>query len=149
VLTEHIEDLASVRSTYQKVFATEAGYRGLKASWHDGLLDTINACVCIMGKGTYERDEFPLFMKGIDAIKGHIFDGRYSGEIAAIQACTVMHMAAALLVDSPRLEPIVNVDDYRNASIDDARLGKLSYIRKLDLRGYARLVEAIRLLGNA
>jgi hypothetical protein len=100
-------------------------------------------------KGTYERDEFPLFMKGIDVIKGHIFDGRYSGEIAAIQACTVMHMAAALLVGPPRLEPIINVGDYRNATIDDARLGKLSYIRKLDLRGYARLVEAVKLLGNA
>lgn len=99
-----------------------------------------------MGKGTYDGDEFPLFMKGINAIKGHIFDGKYSGEVAASQACKAMYLAASLLAGRQCLEPIASVDDYRSMSISNERYAKLSYIRKLDLGAYAYLIETIKLL---
>jgi hypothetical protein len=149
VLVECIDDLAPVRSTYQRAFTAETKYRALDAVWQDGLIDTIKACVCIMGKGTYDTDEFPLFMRGIDAIKSHVFDGKYSGEVAVVQACAVMYLAASLLVGSPRLEPITNIENYRKVTIDDPRLNRLAYIRKLDLRAYAHLVEAIKLCSNS
>lgn len=146
MLADSINNLADVRSTYQRAFVAEAGYRGLNADWHDGLTDTIRACVCIMGKGKYDPDEFSLFAKGIDAIKGHIFSGRYSGEIAAVQACKVMYLAACLFVEAPKFRTIPSIEDYQDIAITDNRFVKLSYIRKLDLEAYAYLIEAIKLI---
>jgi hypothetical protein len=146
-LFSSIEDLVTVASAYKQAFAAESGYRGLDSDWRDGLADTIRACICIMGKGTYDSEEFPLLMRGINAIKGHIFDGKYSGEVAASQACMVMYLAASLLANGQRIEPIASFNEYRSMSVPDERYAKLSYIRKLDLQAYAYLVEAIKLLG--
>jgi hypothetical protein len=145
-LFDLVDDLSVVASAYKRAFAAEASYRSLEADWRDGLTDTIRACVCIMGKETCDANEFSLFMRGIGAIKGHIFDGKYSGEVAIAQACKVMYLAASLLAGKPQLEPIPNVDDYRSLNISDKRYVKLSYIRKLDLNAYSYLVEAINLL---
>jgi len=97
-------DIAETKKTYQRVYLAEASYRGIEGNWEDGLRDTIRACACIAGRGAYDADEFRLFMQGIDAIRGHIFDEKYSGEIAASQACKVMYLASCLLSDTPTLK---------------------------------------------
>ena len=50
------------------------------------LRDTIRAAACIIGKGSVDKEEYPLYLRGIQALDSHVMDQRYSGEIAAHQA---------------------------------------------------------------
>ena len=66
--------------------AEELAYRGLELRGEDVLRDTIRAAACIIGKGSVDKEEYPLYLRGIQALDSHVIDQRYSGEIAANQA---------------------------------------------------------------
>ena len=49
-LFQEMDDFQTVSSVYREVVQIEMGYRGLDCSVSDVLLDTIQSCICIMGR---------------------------------------------------------------------------------------------------
>lgn len=66
-------------------------------------------------------------------------------EMAAIQACSVMYMAACILKNKEFVK-IEKPEDYLKDSISKSKYKNLAYIKKLKLEAYGYLVEAVRLL---
>lgn len=139
-LMDSCKDLTAVKETYQSIAAQEIAY-------HDVLRDTIEAAICIIGRGSVvAKEDYPVYKKGITALSSHIFSGKYTGDMAAFQACKVFYLAACLLTDQNTLINVVNPDDYKNQKIPLKAYKKLDYIRKMDLEAYAYLLEGTRLL---
>jgi hypothetical protein len=145
-LVEHVDNLDEVKSTYGSIVASEIEYRDLPVKAEDVLRDTINSAACIAGRGIFEKEEYPIFQKGISRIRDHIIGEKFSGEIAVRRACMVMFIAAAILSDAS-IPPILLDDEYyKSQSVPAGTYQKLSYIRKTDLTAYKYLIETLKML---
>ena len=133
-----------ITKTYYSTAKAEIEYRGKDISAADALRDTIESAACIAGRGKYgtEYEKYSAVMKNLT---NHIYDGKFSGEIAAVLACKVMYIAACVLKNKPPVK-IENPESYLGENISKSKFGKLSYLRKYNAEAFACLVEAIRLL---
>ncbi|MBR5383016.1 MAG: nucleotidyl transferase AbiEii/AbiGii toxin family protein [Clostridia bacterium] len=147
-LLREMDDYRTVASVYNRIARLEMSYRGLMLQPRDALIDTINSCLCIMGRNGIRPDEYKYFLTGINAIQGHIFSGRINGENAGMIACEVMHLAACLLTEQPGFERISSPEAYRSEVLTVKGAKKLGYIRNNDPMAYAHLIEAFRMLQN-
>jgi hypothetical protein len=145
-LTDEITNFSEVKDTYMRVVKSEIGYRGIDIRAEDALQDTINACACIISRGHIEPEEYPLYLSGISKITGHIFNIRYSGEKAAVDACKVMCLAACVLANKDEMVKIKNPEDYITEKISMKEYSKLSYIKKMKLEAFGYLVEAVKII---
>lgn len=148
-LFREIDDFQTVSSVYREVVQIEMGYRGLDCSVSDVLLDTIQSCICIMGRRGIRPDDYQNFLAGINAIQGHVFHGRINGENAGIMACEVMYLATCLLTEQTDIQRIAEVEPYRDVTLHMKGAKKISYIRNADPAAYAYLVNSFRLLEPA
>ena len=146
-LSEQIVDFQALLSTYDRAVADEIAYRDISVTRDDVLWDTIRSCACVIGKGVYDKDEFPFFLKGIRAVGGHVLSMKYSAPIAAEQAARVMRLAACLLTKRG-FAPIDEPENYLHENIGKSRYKKLSYMRNQNLEAFANIVEALRLIGE-
>lgn len=148
-LIGEMDDYPTVVAVYDKVVRTEMGYRGLELQPADVLMDTIESCICIMGRSGIRPADYQLFSAGIGAIQGHVFRGRINGENAGLIACQVMYLAACLLTGQPSFTRIENPEGYRNTVFSMQGVKRINYIRNADPMAYAYLVEALKLLQAA
>lgn len=144
-LSGYIHDYSDLSATYDRSVVSEIGYRNITATREDVLRDTIRACVCIIGKGMYDPGEFPLFVKGIHAIGGHVLSMHYTAPLAAEQACRVMYLAACLLTGRPFVE-IESPERFLKANIGKSRYRRLSYMRGQNVTAFAYIVETLGMI---
>ncbi len=144
-LSEKIDNYQNLISTYDRAVLDEIGYRDITASREDVLRDTIRSCACIIGKGIYDKDDFPLFIKGIHSIGGHVLSMKYSATIAAEQASRVMYLASCMLTGQP-FAPVENAEAYLQANIGKSQYKKLSYMRSQSPEAFAYIVESLRMI---
>ncbi len=135
-----------MKATFNAIVKQEIGYRGLKITGDAVPKDAIRAAICIIGKGVFDHEEYPLYMQGTKAISTHIFRKNYSGEIAGFQACKVICLSACVLTNQNEMVKISDPSKYMNLKLPSKRYAKLSYVRKLSPEAYAYLVEEFRLL---
>lgn len=147
-LLQKMDDYKTVAAVYDKVSRIESGYRGLESTPTDCLKDTIDSCICIMGRGSVRPDEYTYLSSGIGAIQGHIFVGRINGENAGVYASEVMYLAANLLTGQTEYECITNPDDYRDVQLKLKGIKKISSIRNTNPLAYAYMVKALQLLNE-
>lgn len=76
--------------------AEEINFRGIDEDRDSVLRDTIRAAACIIGRGHTDPEEYPMYVEGANALDSHILQGKYNGEIAAVNACQVMYLAASI-----------------------------------------------------
>ena len=143
-LFDNKENFEDIRKTYFKTSAAEIEYRGLEISPEAALMDTIDSAACIVGRGKFGT-EYPLYSAVMKSLTNHIYDGSFSGEIAAVIACKVMYIAACVLKNK---EPIIidNPNTYLDVNIGNTKYGKLSFIRKYNAEAFAYVVETVTLL---
>ena len=146
VLIQEMDDYSVVSNVYNKVAQMEAGYRGLEIQPKDSLLDTIESCLCIMGRGGIRPDEYQYFLAGINAIQGHVFNGRINGENAGMMACEIMYLAACIMTGQSAFERVTSPASYQNEVLSVQGMKKIGYIRKTDPAAYSYLVKAMHLL---
>lgn len=144
-LSEIFTNQQELWETYDRVVAEEIAFRDIDEDRDSVLRDTIRTAACIIGRGYTDPEEYPMYVDGANALDSHILQGKYNGEIAAINACQVMYLAACVLRRKP-FEKIYNPDKYIAETIGKSRYKKLSYIKKHKLKAYGYLVEAVRLL---
>ncbi len=147
-LLQEMDDYKTVVEVYDKVSRIEIGYRGIERNPSDCLIDTINSCICIMGRGSVRPEEYTFFSSGISAIQGHIFVGRVNGENAGVYASEVMYLAANILTGQTEYERISNPDDYRDEKLKLKGIKKISSIRNTNPLAYAYMVKSFMLLNK-
>ena len=92
-------------------------------------------------------EDYPLYLNGIKSIINHVFDGRFTAEIAVGKACKVMYIAACILTNT-EMKKIYDVSEYLSKTSSIPRYSKLAKIRKIEPEGYAYAVEATKLLSE-
>ncbi len=147
-LIQEMDDYKTVAEVYDKVSHIEIGYRGLEKLPSDCLKDTIDSCICIMGRGGIRPEEYMNFSSGIGAIQGHIFVGMINGENAGIYASEIMYLAANILTGQTEYVRITNADDYRDAKLTLKGIKKISSVRNTNPLAYAYMVKSLRLLNE-
>lgn len=144
-LIQEIDNYSRVRDTYNEIAKIELGYRGLNIDVDKVLRDTINSCICIMGRGALRLDEYKYYQEGIGSIRGHVFKGKVNGENAPFMACEIMYLAACLLTGQ-EFERTTDSNEYINKKFDIKGIKRINYIRNVDLYAYSYLVKALDLL---
>ncbi len=147
-LFREMDNFNEVKNTYEKIVKAELAYRGLKLSREEVLIDTINACACIIGRGSVLAEDYKYYQKGLSGIRGHIYKMKYNGEYAAFYACEVMYLAASVLTNQDKCSLIINPEKYIDSKIIIQEYNKLSYMRKVNLESYGYIVEAINMLSR-
>ncbi|MBQ9327112.1 MAG: nucleotidyl transferase AbiEii/AbiGii toxin family protein [Solobacterium sp.] len=144
-LAEQMQDQLQFRMTYDKAVAEELAFRGIGQTREDVLRDTIRACVSIISRGAFDEGDYAEYMKGIRALTDHILGRKFTPEVAAEKACSVMCLAASVLTrtDYPR---IGDPAEYARARLAGGQYKRLAYIRKRNLEAYGYLVEATKML---
>ena len=144
-LIEECDSFTDICESYRKTVASEIAYRGNCCSPELVLEDTIRTAACLISRGSINPEEYKKLMEGIKSIKTHMYRENYSGELAAIQACSVMYMAACLL-KGREFHRIEHPELYIKESISKSQYKGLAYIKKMKLEAYGYLVEAVKLL---
>ncbi len=148
-LLQEMDNYSFVSKVYSSVVQSEMGYRGLDITLSDVLLDTIESCICIMGRNGIKSDDYIHFLTGISSIQNHIFSGRFNGENAGLFACEVMYLASCLLTKQRVYERVTDPELYRNEILSMMGAKRINYIRNADLSAYAYLVKSFALLHEA
>ncbi|MDE7284167.1 MAG: nucleotidyl transferase AbiEii/AbiGii toxin family protein [Lachnospiraceae bacterium] len=144
-LIEECDNFQDIYESYMKTVESEIAYRGNGSSAEEALQDTIRTASCIISRGNNQPEEYQKLMGGIKSIRTHIYRENYSGEIAAIQACSVIYMAACIL-KKHKFSRIDKPEEYIKDSIGKSKYKSLAYIKRLKLEAYGYLVEAVKLL---
>ncbi len=142
LINEHT-DFAEVKKTYNQIVRTEIAYRNINIQAKDVLKDTIFSAACIVSKGFINPEDFTIYNRGINAIKSHIFGGRYGVERAAIEASRVMYFASCILADKDSVADISDFDKYQKSYIEYEELKNLSKVKKVYREAYAYSVAAL------
>ena len=145
-LIGEMDDYPTVVSVYRDIAQIEMGYRGMGGSVNDVLLDTIESCICIMGRNGIRTDDYQNFAAGINSIQGHIFNGRINGENAGLMACAVMYLASCILTGQSEFEKVSNPEPFRSEELTMKGTRRIRYIRNVDPMSYAYLVKSFRFL---
>ena len=146
-LSREMTNYDEVREVYKSVAVTELGYRGMDYSVNIVLRDTISSCFCIIAKGGIDKAEYTYFADGIRRIGGHIYSERFNGELAAYIACEVLYLAACMYSDAEYVV-IDNPEEYINDKLSFKGARGINYLRKVNLKSYAYVAAAVRLLGD-
>lgn len=89
-LIQEMDDFKAVAEAYDRASRIELGYRGLSITPDECLKDSIDSCICIMGRGSIRPEDYRYFPRGIGSLQGHVFSGRINGENAGRLASEVM-----------------------------------------------------------
>lgn len=146
-LLDIFEDTAKVHHTYTEIAKAELAYRGSDASVEDCLRDTFDAALCLASRGKSDAEEYPLYVKGIRDLRGHIYAENYSPEIAATRATKVMYMAACLLTGND-YERIEDAAAFAGEKLTVDKLMPLAYLRKVSAEAYAYAIKTDRLIAE-
>ena len=144
-LIREMDDYNTVLDVYDRVSRIEIGYRGLDIDPTGCLKDTIDSCICILGRGGIRQDEYKHFSTGIGSIQGHIFSGRINGENAGAYASEIMYLAACILTGQ-EYERISDPDEYRDIPMKMQGIKKISAMRNADPMAYAYMVKSFKIL---
>lgn len=134
-----------VLPTYKSIAQAEIAYRGIDVTPEDCLWDTYNSAFCIASRGKVESAEYPLYLKGVRDLRGHIYAENYSPEIAAVRAVKVMYAAMCLLTGN-EYKRVSDEKLWRDKKITHASLSSLNYLRKINLEAYAYLIQLDEIL---
>ena len=123
----------------QRIAQAEIAYRGINATTQECLWDTFDAAFCIASRGKIGAKEYPLYVKGIRDLRGHIYAENYSPEIAAVRAVRVMYLAMCLLTGNT-YKKVEDANEMSDKKLMHSELASLKYLRKVNLEAYSYLI---------
>ena len=147
-LLQNIDNLMEVKQVYRVVAEKELAYRDMHLTTNDVLSDTIKSCLCLIGRGSINKNEYSFYADGITRIRSHIFSGNFNGEKAAVYACNILYLAALLLTDKETYYETKKSTDDENVSLKMKNAKRITYIKHIDPIAYFYLTEAYQILGN-
>lgn len=140
-LFEKMESFNAVKETYRKVLKKELEYRSSDNSLNDVAEDTINACLSIISKGLFFKEDYQEYLLGIQAVGTHVISQKYNPDSALKQACRVLVLITSIKENLPDCK-VKKQDDL----ITNHFYSKLNFVKKIDLESFEYLAQAIKLL---
>ena len=142
-----MNDFTEVKDTFRAVAKTEMTYRDLDIDPNDILEDTMESCLCIIGNGRINRQEYEIYSSGIDRIQGHLFDSDLNRNITAYSACELLYLCASIYRDSTACNNMMNASEADVIDIGNSKVVKtVSYVRKANKTAGLYLREAVALM---
>lgn len=145
-LLQEMDDYQMVNEVYREVSAIELGYRGLDLNPSDCLKDTIDSCMCLIGRGRIRAEEYERFSSGIDAIGGHIYNGKINGEYAVVYASELMDFVAHLLTNKSDYSRIEDPEEFFDAELHIQGSRIIKGLKNTNPLAFAYIIRSIRLL---
>lgn len=146
-LIDEFDNYDEVYDTYMRVAMSEIGYRGLDILPNISLYDTLCTATSIATRGLIDKADYPVYLKGIRDVQGHIYYENFTAEIAAAKAPKVMYIAACIIKRKP-FERIIDGEGYLGEQITNSRLKPLRFLKKYDRLSYAYVIKTDRLIGS-
>lgn len=146
-LLDVFTDFKQIGPTYHMIAQAEIAYRGIESSCEDCLWDTFEAALSIASRGKMGKEEYPLYVKGIRELRGHIYAENYTPEIAAGRATKIMYMAVCLLSNAEYVR-VADASDFLTMAVEHQKLASLRYLKKVDPEAYAYVIKTDRLLAE-
>ncbi|MDO5573664.1 MAG: nucleotidyl transferase AbiEii/AbiGii toxin family protein [bacterium] len=140
-LLDVFDSFDDMRNTYYKVVISEINYRGLNISGDDCLRDTYEAALCIASRGKAFTEDYSVYVKAIQDLRGHIFSENFSPEIAVGRAAKIIY-AVACLLKNQEYESVADYVEYMSKKITNQDLMCLKYLRKANPVAYAYVIKA-------
>jgi hypothetical protein len=145
-LLDEFEDFDDVRKTYFNVVASEIGYRGIDVTAENCLNDTYEAALCIASRGKLFPKDYPIYVKAIHDLRGHIYAENFSPEIAVGRAAKIVYVVCCLL-NHQNYERVEDYEKYIEKKIVNKELQSLKYLKKANPLGYAYIIKADEIIG--
>lgn len=146
-LLDVFTDFKQIGPTYEQIAEAEIAYRGIDSTTKDCLWDTFDTALCLASRGKVYKEEYPLYVKGIRNLRGHIYAEDYSPEVAAGRASKVMYMVACLLTNT-EFRAVEEYKDYLDKKITQDKLISLRYLRKASPEAYAYVIKTDEILSE-
>lgn len=146
-LLDVFNDFRPIGATYSKIAQAEIAYRGIESSLEACLWDTFDAALCIASRGKGGKEEYPVYVKGIRELRGHIYVENYTPEIAAVGAVKIMYMAVCLLSNTEYFR-VSEYKEFLNMEVEQESLVSLRYLKKVNPEAYAYTIKTDRLLSK-
>ena len=139
-LIKEVNNPESVRKTYDQIVTQEIKYRGIDVTPEDCLIDTYEATLSILSRGSLYPGDYPYSIKGIRKIQNHIFGFDINGEVAYQFAAPVLLFVAKMVNQTCDVQineqPLFTEREYR----------AINQIRKLDRVAFDVIATAIRMV---
>lgn len=146
-LFDIFEDSEDVYKSYMATATSEIAYRGGQYTITDALTDSIEASICVAGRGQIGND-YDLLLSGIRKLHNHIYADIFNADLAVLHAGKVMY-AAACILKHEEMHRIEDLSAYRDMHIQHEKYRKLEKLRNLNVSAFAYVVEALRLYENS
>lgn len=143
-----IDDLSSVRKTYDEIVPIELGYRKLDhLTQADVLNDTYQCAMNICLRGALDRTEFSYYADGARRVNPFIIPESYNADVAIRDAAKVAYLVRLLQTGATEVKhysPDMDTE-LAVALIEDQSLNKLNRIKKISLEAffYCRQLERL------
>ncbi len=147
-ILQEADDYRSIAKAYRRIAPLEIAYRGLPLTEEDCLKDTIESCICLMGRGSIRKDDYRRFSSGVEAIQGHLFKGKLSGESIVSCASEVMYLATCILTKQESMTPINDFTSLVSINLNLEGIKKISGFRNTRPHAYAYMVRSFQLLNE-
>lgn len=125
------EDLDTVKTTFNKIAATEIVYRELKDGKPSDVLDDIyqtSLCLCL--RGAVDKENFDQLQKGIQRVERFIFSESYHLDKAIIHAAKAAYLSRLIATDQKAFEKFTNPKQVAEAIIEQPHNTKLNKLKK-------------------
>jgi len=77
-LFDYVTDFDLFSRTYVAAVKDETAFRGKSWSKEDVLRDTISACISIINRGSFDKDDYVEYLRGIKSLRNHILLSGYN-----------------------------------------------------------------------
>lgn len=132
-----IEDLETVKKTFEKIVQTEIVYRNLKDIQSvDVLTDIYLTALCISLRGAVETENYEQLQKGIQRLERFIFSEAYRLDKAIIHAAKAAYLSRVIATNQVTFERFSNPQEVANAIIEQPHNTKLNKLKKSNVEAF-------------
>ena len=130
-----------------KVSSQELNYRDLSCSYKECLKDCFDSALCILSRGSICGDDYQYLLSGMRKIVDHIYNDKFSSELAIKNAAKVMLISACLYADID----FINLKIVKHDKFVDRTYSKINYLNNLNALkdSYNMAAQAIDIMCEA
>jgi predicted nucleotidyltransferase component of viral defense system len=148
-LTDKIDDIEILKSTFIKFAQTELAYRELnKLTEQDVLEDIYETAICIVTRGIDGKGKFDALSKGITRIRNFVFSESYFLEKAIIHASKAAYLATLLKHEGGKIEKYENPLQMKDWKLNQLFNKKLNKLKKSNPEAFFYLYKINEIIGE-
>jgi len=146
-LFDAVNNLALIKTTYNKIVNTEIAYRKLEGITLVGVLnDTYQTALCITVRGSEGKGDFEALLKGIESVRGFIFSESYHIDKAITHAAKAAYVSQLIASNATTFEKFTDPKQIADATIVAPHNTKLQKLKRSNPEAFFYWWQATQLL---